>query len=98
LTFFPFRAIRSPHFGEGILAVNILKPLIAAALLAIPGAAVAGKAEGVKEKKICRGEGSSASRIAKTRVCRTKAEWEMRDRKPQRDAESAVARSSGSGG
>jgi hypothetical protein len=49
-----------------------------AATLLIGGTAVAKeKPEGAptKEKKICKGDAGSTSRIAKTKVCRTKAEW-----------------------
>jgi hypothetical protein len=51
-----------------------------AAILTAGGAAVAGEkgAEtpaAVKEKKICKGEAHSATRIAKKRICKTKAEW-----------------------
>jgi len=49
-----------------------------AATLLIGGTAVAKDekpADAPKEKKICKGEAGSTSRIAKKRVCRTKAEW-----------------------
>lgn len=48
------------------------------------------KPEAPKEKKICRTEGDSTSRIAARRICRTKAEWEQRSGETQRDAERAV--------
>jgi hypothetical protein len=58
-----------------MLKVNLLAAV--AATLIVGGTAVAKeKPEGApKEKKICKGEQDSTSRIAKTRVCRTKAEW-----------------------
>jgi hypothetical protein len=51
-----------------------------AALSLAGGTAVAQTADGKpvnapKEKKICKGDVNSNSRIAKTRVCRTAAEW-----------------------
>jgi len=52
--------------------------VIGAALL-LSGAGAAAKDKGqpeqVKEKKICKGESSSFSRLSK-KVCKTKAEWD----------------------
>lgn len=56
-----------------------LNLLAAIAMLSLAGgAAVAADekpAKPAKEKKICKGEAGSTSRIAKTKICRTKAEW-----------------------
>lgn len=48
-----------------------------AALSLSGGAAVAQEkpAKPAKEKKICKGEQDSTSRIAKKKICKTKAEW-----------------------
>jgi hypothetical protein len=59
-----------------MLKLNLLAAV--AATLLVGGTAVAKAekpAEAPKEKKICKGSAGSTSRIAKTRVCRTKAEW-----------------------
>lgn len=56
--------------------LNLLAAIAAISLAG--GAAVAAEeklAKAPKEKKICKGEVGSTSRIAKKRVCRTKAEW-----------------------
>lgn len=50
-----------------------------------------------KEKKICKGELNSNSRIAKTRVCRTAAEWaEHEDRQASDNADKPRGRRTGS--
>jgi hypothetical protein len=69
---------------------NILAAVAATMLMG--GVAIAkDKPEGAsKEKKICRTEGDSTSRIAAKRICRTKAEWEGRSSETQRDAARAV--------
>lgn len=48
-----------------------------AALSMTGGAAMAQEkaAKPAKEKKICKGEPDSTSRIARKRICKTKAEW-----------------------
>jgi hypothetical protein len=74
--------------------LNILAAV--AATLALGSMAVAkDKPEGQKEKKICKTEGDSTSRIGGTRVCKTKAEWAGETEQRQRDAEQAVASSRG---
>jgi hypothetical protein len=57
---------------------NILA--LACALAMIGGTAIAKDkpAEPNGEKKICKYEGSSTSRISRKRVCMTKAEWDER--------------------
>lgn len=51
----------------------------AAATLLVGGVAIAADSKPAnapkQEKKICKGDSDSTSRIAKNRVCRTKAEW-----------------------
>jgi hypothetical protein len=57
--------------------LNLLAAIAAVSLAG--GAAVAADerpAKAPKEKKICKGDVESNSRIARKRVCRTKAEWE----------------------
>lgn len=63
---------------------------VAATVLLGTMAGAKDKPEGAaKERKICRTEGDSTSRIAAKRICRTKAEWEGRSSETQRDAERA---------
>ena len=70
--------------------INILAAVAATILLGATAGAK-DKPEGApKEKKICRTEGDSTSRIAAKRICRTKAEWEQGSSESQRDAERAV--------
>ena len=60
-----------------MIKVNLLAAAAAALLLGGTALAKDEKPAGApKEKKICKGETSSTSRIAKTRICRTKAEWD----------------------
>ncbi|HEX8125747.1 MAG TPA: hypothetical protein VF548_09220 [Allosphingosinicella sp.] len=62
------------------------------------GTAVAGEAtvKAPKEKKICKGEVNSNSRIAKTRVCRTAAEWaEQSDRNASENSDKPRGRRTG---
>jgi hypothetical protein len=69
---------------------------IAAVLLAGAGAVAKEKpAEAPKEKLICKGETGSTSRIAKKKVCRTKAEWAQMSN--QEDLDDAAARLRGMG-
>lgn len=78
-----------------MLKLNLLAAV--AATLLIGGTAVAKdeKPEGApKEKKICKGEAGSTSRIAKKRICRTKAEW-ARMSTTQEDLDDAAGRLSG---
>ncbi|HEX8307094.1 MAG TPA: hypothetical protein VF645_01575 [Allosphingosinicella sp.] len=63
------------------------------------GTAAAGEKplKAAKEKKICKGEANSNSRIAKTRVCRTAAEWaEHSDREASENSDKPRGRRSGS--
>jgi hypothetical protein len=43
----------------------------------------------VKEKKVCRAEVNTGSRMGRSKICRTRAEWDASDAAAQRDAESA---------
>lgn len=55
-----------------------LNLLAAVAAISLAGGAAIAEERPVKapkEKKICKGDAGSTSRIAKKRVCRTKAEW-----------------------
>jgi hypothetical protein len=56
-----------------------LSLLAAIAAISLVGGTAAASGEkpvkAPKEKKICKGEANSNSRIARTRVCRTAAEW-----------------------
>ncbi|MGA9582721.1 MAG: hypothetical protein WBR13_12215 [Allosphingosinicella sp.] len=55
-----------------------LNLLAAVAIISLAGGTAAADpqpAKAPKEKKICKGDRTSTSRIAKKRVCRTKAEW-----------------------
>lgn len=63
---------------------------IAAAMLMSGAAGAKDKAEGEKEKKICRSETASNSRIATRRICRTKEEWAQLEDESQRSASRAV--------
>jgi hypothetical protein len=74
-----------------------------AALSLAGGTAVAAEAtdgkpvKAPKEKKICKGEVNSNSRIAKTRVCRTAAQWaEHEDRQASENNDKPRGRRSGS--
>ena len=62
-----------------------------AATMAVGGIASAkDKPEEAREKKICRTETASNSRIAHRRICRTKAEWAELEGESQRHAGRAV--------
>ena len=63
---------------------------VAATMLACGAAGAKDKPEQVKEKKICRDDMASNSRIAVRRVCRTKAEWAELAEESQRSAGRAV--------
>ncbi|MEO7177463.1 MAG: hypothetical protein ABIW83_01330 [Allosphingosinicella sp.] len=58
-----------------MLKSNLLAAVAATLLVGGTGLARDKPEHAPKEKKICKGEAGSTSRIAKTRVCRTKAEW-----------------------
>lgn len=76
--------------------LNLLAAIAAISLTG--GAAVAAEerpAKAPKEKKICKGEAGSTSRIAKKRVCRTKAEWASMSN--QEDLDAAADKLSGMG-
>ena len=55
--------------------LNLLAAIAAISLAGGVGIAQEKPAKPAKEKKICRGEQNSTSRIAKKRICKTKAEW-----------------------
>ncbi|HYD38070.1 MAG TPA: hypothetical protein VEA60_10675 [Allosphingosinicella sp.] len=63
---------------------------VAAAMLMSGLAGAKDKPEAVKEKKICRDDMASNSRIAVRRICRTKAEWAELEGESQRSAGRAV--------
>jgi hypothetical protein len=63
---------------------------IAAAMLVGGIAGAKDKPEGVKEKKICRDDMVSNSRIAVRKICRTKAEWAQMEDESQRSTGRAV--------
>lgn len=76
--------------------LNLLAAIAAISLAG--GAAVAAEekpAKAPKEKKICKGEAGSTSRIAKKRICRTQAEWASMS--GQDDLDDAADRLSGMG-
>jgi hypothetical protein len=76
---------------------NILAA-VGAAMLMTGAAAVAkdkDKPEQPKEKKICRSEAKTTSRIAPPKVCHTQAEWDDMASNAQMDAARAVAASTG---
>lgn len=66
--------------------MTMLKPSLAAALAAatlMSGAALAAdpaKPEAPKEKKICKYEGDTTTRISRKRVCKTQEEWDSATR------------------
>jgi hypothetical protein len=71
--------------------LNLLAAIAAISLAG--GAAVAKEKspDAPKEKKICKGEAGSTSRIAKKKVCRTKAEWaSMANQEDLDDAEGRI--------
>jgi hypothetical protein len=75
-----------------MLKLNLLAAI--AATLLIGGTAVA-KDETVKapkEKKICRGQRTSTSRIPAKKVCRTQAEWNQASSNTQEDLDDAAGR------
>lgn len=78
-----------------MLVLNLLAAV--AATLLVGGTAVAAEkpADAPKEKKICKGTTGSTSRIAKKRVCRTKAEWASMSN--QEDLDDAAGRLRGMG-
>ncbi len=55
--------------------LNLLAAIAVISLAGGTASADPKPAKAAKEKKICKGEAGSTSRIAKTRICRTKAEW-----------------------
>ena len=77
--------------------VSLLAALAAVSLFGGTAAAGEKPAKAPKEKKICKGEVESNSRIAKTRVCRTAAEWaEHSDRQASENSEKPRGRRAGS--
>lgn len=57
-----------------------LNLLAAMALLSLAGGTAVAEekpAKPAKEKKICKGEATSGTRLAKKRVCKTRAEWDQ---------------------
>jgi hypothetical protein len=76
-----------------------LNLLAAIAALSLAGGAAAAAeekpAKAPKEKKICKGEAGSTSRIAKKRICKTKAEWAAMSN--QEDLDTAADKLSGMG-
>jgi hypothetical protein len=75
--------------------------LAAMAVIALAGGTAAATGEkpvkAPKEKKICKGEVNSNSRIAKTRVCRTASEWaEHSEREASENSDKPRGRRSGS--
>lgn len=69
--------------------INVLAAL-AAAMLACGTAGAKDRSEEPREKKICRDDMASNSRIAVRRICRTKAEWAQLEDESQRSAGRAV--------
>jgi hypothetical protein len=67
---------------------NILAAAGAAVLLG--GTALAGSKAENPDKVICKYEGDSTSRISRTRVCRSRAEWAMEAEARRRDAEQGI--------
>lgn len=67
------------------------KPVIlaaaAAAAVLLSSAASAGKKPVNPDKIVCRYEGDTTSRISRTRVCHTVAEWAAEDAQRRRDTE-----------
>jgi hypothetical protein len=63
---------------------------VAATMLACGAAGAKDKSEAPKEKKICRDDMASNSRIAVRRICRTRAEWAELAEEGQRSAGRAV--------
>jgi len=79
--------------------MSFFKAFVAAALLATPcGAALAKKSADApasadqpkKEKKICRIESGTGSRLSRHAICMTAAEWADEDRIRAREAASSV--------
>jgi hypothetical protein len=69
--------------------INILAAVAATVLLG-GMAGAKDQPQAPKEKKICRIQDDSTSRITAKRICRTKAEWEQGSDEAQRDAERAI--------
>ena len=74
--------------------MRYLSLLAAVAALSIAGGSAVAQekpAKPAKEKKICKGEQDSTSRIAKKRICKTKAEWaEASNQQDMGDAENKL--------
>jgi len=71
--------------------LNLLAAIAAISLAGGTGIAQEKPAKPAKEKKICRGEQDSTSRIAKKRICKTKAEWaETSNQQDMGDAENKL--------
>ena len=68
--------------------INVLTAIGAAILLS--SAASAGKKAEDPSKVVCKYEGDSTSRISRTRVCHTRAEWAMEAELRRRDAEQGL--------
>ncbi|HYW17605.1 MAG TPA: hypothetical protein VE891_15810 [Allosphingosinicella sp.] len=68
--------------------------LAAIAALSLTGGAAVAEEKAVKpakERKICKGQAGSTSRIAKKRICKTRAEWaETANQEDLEDAESRL--------
>lgn len=67
--------------------LNLLAAIAAISLAGGVSVAQEKPAKPVKEKKICKGDGGSASRIAKKKVCKTRAEWLQMSRQEGMDAD-----------
>jgi hypothetical protein len=70
-----------------------LNLLAAIAVISLAGGTAVAEEKPVKapkEKKICKGDAGSTSRIAKKKVCRTKAEWASMSN--QEDLDDSAAR------
>jgi hypothetical protein len=73
--------------------MHVFKIFAATALLVVPAGAAFAKEKAVaaaKEKKVCRYEDDTGSRLARHRTCMTTAEWANEDRVRQREAETSI--------
>jgi len=58
-----------------------------AAFLAAAAPADAGTPAADKDKKICKSSATTGTRLARTRVCMTKAQWDLHYRTTERNTE-----------
>lgn len=70
-----------------------LNLLAAMAVLSLAGGTAVAEekpAKPAKEKKICKGEATSGTRLAKKRVCKTRAEWDQQSNEEGFDADAKL--------